>query len=94
MSFTYKDVLLKAASAVEEEGNWCQWKFEDPETGARCAVGHIAAAEHALDVVSDDPTGDAVEHLEATIGHIVTAWNDTPGRTAHEVAEAMRKAAE
>lgn len=101
MIFDERDVLLKAASIVEE--GWCQhfyWKGADiVNSNVHCAVGALGAASVQLGLTTlDDPwTGEAMFRAENAlanhIGSSVVYWNDSPGRTADEVAEAMRKAA-
>lgn len=125
MTFTASDVLLKAASRIEEEGMWCQqYWFQgqldevyaqaarireiDPglqiplivaaqlaDRGLRlpeCAVGAISSASIELDVDSNT-WKDAIRRFWLANDRIAEEFNDTPGRTAHEVAEAMRQAA-
>lgn len=101
MKFTEKDVLLKAASIVEE--GWCQRTVHRDARGhttalperavTSCAIGAVIRAVGQL---GGDPTLylEARERLMAQVGDDIGKWNDTPGRTAHEVAEAMRRAAE
>lgn len=115
MTFTASDVLLKAASRIEEEGMWCQGEwfqgffdlvdrkddFDQAIIVARrglrlpeCATGALASAAVELEVGRRG-------HLEAwtilchSLGDFQTpmSFNDASGRTAHEVAEAMRQAA-
>ena len=95
MSFTASDVLLKAASRIEEEGMWCQGRMYQDD--AACALGMLLRVAFDLDA-STDATNSAVELVDdlvsgLTDGDSLVKWNDAPGRTAHEVAEAMRKAA-
>jgi hypothetical protein len=129
--FDYRDVLIKAASYVEQ--GWCQgveYEGEDiplyPGTtdphlqGFRdleasllaankwCAVGAIKrAAFETLPVDLDDRMDAfngliwlAIDNLEIGLdnvqhrGFIVTSYNDAEGRTADEVADALRRAAE
>lgn len=116
--FDYRDVLLKAASYVEE--GWIQSAFHQFKTVSQdrrsfrglkqtrvdplgsCAVGAIDRAAIRL--------GLEYEHAEAAVERLarsvkgtddfsyaddeIVEWNDTPGRTSAEVAEALRRAAE
>lgn len=93
-AFTYQDVLLKAASRVEQEGMWCQGTMyvETSRGMAACAVGAVALAANELGVESGDALNVLNRHLGG--GPRIVHWNDAPGRTAFEVAEAMRRAAE
>lgn len=109
--FTYVDVLLKAASRVEQEGMWYQgglWPNETPsslwapyieacsldETTPACAVGTLAIVAVGLDLSEVDYLR-ALNQLAVSLDNDeIGDWNDAPGRTAHEVAEAMRKAAQ
>lgn len=111
MEHDYRDVLLKAATIVEER--WCQNTLVS-EDGRVCAAGAIATAAEEL-------TGDPVlvpldlfapgwrlyldtrHQLGKYLGTPnvedpatedgIVRWNDAPGRTSDEVAEALRKAA-
>lgn len=87
-AFTASDVLLKAASIVEQ--GWCQGTSIDSQ-GRHCALGAIAAATAELGGAALFLPTVAV--LVLHVGGSAVAWNDTPGRTADEVANAMRKAA-
>src|SRR5205823_1579103 len=85
---TAADVLLKAASLVEE--GWCQGHFGVHLGGKvlRCAAGAIIVVAQ-----DDEDSGEAaLACIEREVGN-VASWNDTPGRTAAEVAAAMRRAA-
>lgn len=110
MSHDYRDVLLKAASIVEE--GWTQTFHVDAqgqccgpdEAVASCAMGAIQRASMALGMGSDDRDDYMGETTTKTalfladclglesLAHIA-GWNDTLGRTADEVAAAMREAA-
>ena len=98
----WRDVLLKAASIVEQ--GWCQGALyrtngvhntlvvqEDAEQS--CAVGAISRAlfhlngDHELLIATHR---NLQKHL---LFSEIATWNDSPGRTAAEVAEAMRQAA-
>lgn len=119
MTFTASDVLLKAASRIEEEGMWCQGvlfrgvnlfhlgvdlhQASEPIDFARavaaqnqrvpeCAAGALSSAAVELNVGQQEVDA-AMLLLRQTVKDSVTDFNDAPGRTAHEVAEAMRQAA-
>ena len=102
----WRDVLLKAASIVEE--GWCQGSLyqrkDGTSTGDReeavqlCAIGAISAAWWRLsgaDSAQHDASviSAAQMGLYEHLGHPIAKWNDHPDRTALEVAEAMRQAA-
>ena len=104
MKHDWRDVLLKAASIVEE--GWCQGAFyrESPASalgyGAKavqsCASGAIDKAVGHLSGGYPHNLGHAAEM--ALVKHLdnwssIVDWNDHPGRTGFEVAEAMRQAA-
>lgn len=123
MTFDERDILLKAASLVEQ--GWCQnvaWKYEEgflPRVHriggifssrewqeARERITHVCAVG-AIRVARADLTGEiphsnlptalelaAQKRLTRVISSSVIGWNDTPGRTQEQVAEALRKAAE
>ena len=99
----WKDVLLKASSIVEE--GWCQGANHKQENGLAadwleadqsCAGGAIS---RALNHLSENPKADmdvwnaALIGLEKHLGRPIVPWNDDQGRTAEEVADAMRQAA-
>lgn len=103
MIFDERDVLLKAASIVEE--GWCQGKLHTYQGGevlvvtASCAIGAIDRATTSL---VNHGQRDLMAITMMTFGRYIDAqygdvlikdWNDAPGRTAHEVASAMREAA-
>lgn len=101
MTHDYRDVLLKAASIVEQ--GWCQGSAYrnakgDPcawdEAVASCAAGALTRA--AIEESDDWGPGyfGAMVALRLVIPDPVEVWNDTFGRTADEVAAAMRRAAE
>ena len=91
----WRDVLLKAASIVEE--GWCQEVFHRNENGddcypsgavESCAEGAISRAGSYIGSVN------ALMGLRRYLGkRSIGDWNDHPDRTAAEVAEAMRQAA-
>ncbi len=95
------DVLLKAASIVEE--GWCQYVFHTNGDGQwattrdkaskSCAAGALSRAASELDANERD-SQHAYMALAMHVGGMVTDWNDKDGRTAEEVAEAMRNAAD
>ena len=92
---TWQDVLLKAASIVEE--GWCQGALHRNENGddcypsgavESCAEGAISRATSYVGSVN------ALMGLKRYLGkQSINEWNDHPDQTAGEVADAMRKAA-
>lgn len=100
-------VLLEAANIVER--GWCQeWyakdeagydigdRFDDDEYVALeqdacrwCAVGAITKAAGRNDVIGDRATAVVSDLINSHL----PSWNDTPGRTASEVAAKLREAA-
>jgi hypothetical protein len=90
-------VLLRAAEIVRER--WCQGRYTD-RFGGHCAVGAVAKASGA-EVFADQEFVILTESLSAALaqlalalgGEWVPGWNDTPGRTAEEVVEALERAA-
>lgn len=96
MTHDYRDVLLKAASIVEE--GWCQQAAITSLDGAtqHCALAAIGKATVQLTEDINETYAlvkNASRAVSIHVGKYITAWNDTPGRTASEVAEAMRNAA-
>lgn len=95
---TTSEILDAAADCVEHVG-WHRGAFacnarghdrmyDDDDAVAWCALGATGVASSGLDCgVAADMA------LEALLGS-VQAFNDAPGRTATEVAMAMREAAE
>jgi hypothetical protein len=99
MTFDERDVLLKAASIVEE--GWCQGTghiyYSDLRVKASCAYGAIYRAVDAIIHGAEERArlANAASHrLRDAIGREgIFDWNDAPGRTKEEVATAMREAA-
>ena len=105
MKHKWQDVLLRAASIVEE--GWCQGTFHlnkdgvdcfRPSATRSCAAGAISRAAAASGVgmpYSASPVEIAAlrELTRFLDGPSIAAWNDHPVRTAVEVAETMRQAA-
>ena len=101
----WRDVLLKAASIVEE--GWCQGHlhrnkdgdvtYSGEQAARSCAAGAIARASDQLsgDLGTLSNLGSTARRgLRKQLGLIsIPVWNDHPDRTADEVAEAMRVAA-
>ncbi len=92
---TAAECLRKAADLIERDG-WCQGSYQN-ETG-RCLVG-------ALDWVANEvrdqwprPNYEArwlvIDMLGVYGVGLEVGWNDTPGRTADEVTEILRAAAD
>lgn len=88
---------LRAAADVLERDGWVQrtWEWE----GARCAASALGAVVYG----AEDDGGDdemnlrysaAITALKARVGIAVTVWNDEAGRTAAEVIDALRAAAD
>lgn len=105
----WRDVLLKAASIVEEEGRWTQkTEFRSARNGQPmhdwgtimrradevrvCALGAIGLADRLLGGPSR--AVEAVRRMEDHLGVHPVVWNDWRDRTADEVADALRTAAE
>ena len=67
----------------------------DPTACARCALGALTAAANGLGWRGYD-LADLRQECSAALGLpcVVTAWNDSPDRTAVEVAARMREAAD
>ncbi len=97
----WRDLLLKAASIVEE--GWCQGSFHTNKNGAECysseavrscATGAISRAnEHLMVPGPTTHHTDARAHLVKHLRGSIVLWNDSPDRTANEVAETMREVA-
>lgn len=82
----WQTTLLKAAEIVRERWNSSGYGLPG---GPRCALGAIdeAAGGHLF---SDSP---AIYRLQNHIDTSIAVWNDTPGRTAEEVASVMESVA-
>ena len=106
MEHDYRDVLRKAASYVEQ--GWCQNSFTDRvgndyesltefEGSTRwCLLGAIK--QSAYDMYGPNEKAEteaslAEMQVRKTIA-VPQVWNDSRGRTADEVAEALRQAAD
>ena len=87
MSQTTAEILRAAAHRVRQ--GWCQGGYSD---GQRlCAIGAVDYAAQG----DDDVLCDALERLRTILGHVsIVQWNDSKGRTAEQVAQAMEHAAE
>ena len=82
---TPEEILAEAARLVER--GWCQGTYRDTD-GRVCLVG-------ALNEASGRPCTYLDEAWNAVCLEIPQGpsdWNDTPGRTAEEVATALRNA--
>jgi hypothetical protein len=99
-TITPEDILRKAADLVERPGGWCQG---DWTTGkALCLTGAIMAASLGVERLplhafirfgSARRMKTAHQAVATEIGQwTLAAWNDAPGRTAIEVATALRNA--
>ncbi len=105
MEHDWRDVLMKAASIVEE--GWCQGELHirnghpcgSGQADRSCATGAITRAVNQMMKVSDavalcrSARYALMNHLGRRKGSSIVMWNDHPDRTAIEVADAMREAA-
>lgn len=92
--FDDRDVLLKAAGIVEQ--GWCQNIIHERSSDgsaivASCAMGAIVRAAEELNPLE---MSRAIWTLIGYLHEDIAYWNDAHGRTAHEVAETMRRAAD
>lgn len=91
------EVLNAAADLIERDG-WCQQRFHDT-LGGWCASGACLKVSGAWDgEIEDDDTifdasDEALDVLEKRLQSYVPTWNDASGRTAEEVIQALRDAA-
>jgi hypothetical protein len=86
-------VLLRAAEIVLERG-LCQgpWRPEGP----LCAAGAVGKAGEELGLTRSEMEAHLLRFAGALGGSAfseVHGWNDAPGRTAMQVAEALERAA-
>lgn len=86
-------VLLRAAEIVRERG-LCQgpWRAGGP----LCAAGAVSQAGADLGMARWEMEARLLQFARAVGGSAfndVHNWNDTPGRTAGEVAEGLERAA-
>jgi hypothetical protein len=86
-------VLLRAAEIVQERG-LCQgpWKVGGP----LCAAGAVGEAAGELGLHRTEMEGKVLRFARSLGGSTardVHGWNDAPGRSAGEVAEALERAA-
>lgn len=101
---TPREVLLAAADHCDETGleQGYYWPAGPRYTPGDpcCLVGHVLVASGATRLGGGIPDVAACAlnalnaHLEATVSRRAAAWSDAPGRTAAEVAAALRAAAE
>lgn len=86
-------VLHRAAEIVRERG-FCQgpWRVGGP----LCAAGAVGQAGEELGFSRTEMEARLLQFADALGGSAfvdVHSWNDAPGRTAGEVAEALQRAA-
>ena len=88
MSPDISAVYRRAAEVLTERG-WCQDDTED-ESGRLCAIGAIRVADGSPADGGDDQDRDdeLLRPLHHHVG-LISAWNDTPGRTVAEVVDAL-----
>lgn len=103
------EILSAAADLIEQPGKWTQYHFGANEAGvstlsdvhrATCfcllgAIDKVRGAEQfggtfAIDLALEYLPSEIVNNPDLTVAD----WNDEPNRTAEEVAEALRQAAE
>lgn len=81
--FTASDVLLKAASTIEEKGMWCQFALTEEETDRGtpgCAMHHIYLAAAELTGESYNPFHAMPEHIYVKEGPLaLSVLNDRRG---------------
>jgi hypothetical protein len=86
-------VLLRAAQIVRERGlRKGPWK----DGGPICAAGAVGAAGEDLILTRPEMEQRVLRFAQALGGSVISdvhRWNDTPGRTTAEVAEALERAA-
>jgi hypothetical protein len=86
-------VLLRAAKIVRERGfHQGPWRRRGPV----CAAGAVAEAGEELSLLRSEVEARLLRFAGALGGSAfqdVHRWNDAPGRTAVEVAEALERAA-
>ncbi|MGH3093566.1 MAG: DUF6197 family protein [Gaiellaceae bacterium] len=86
-------VLLRAARIVRERG-LCQgpWRAGGPP----CAAGAVGVAGGDLGLSRAETEASVLRFARALGGSAagdVHSWNDTPGRSARDVADALERAA-
>ena len=94
---TAEEVLAKAARIVE--AGWYQGGYVSPDGTKVCAMGaiRVAAGERISELNSYRPSkvaDPAIVALSYEVDDVrgIGMWNDTPGRTAEEVATTLRNA--
>ncbi len=103
MSRTPREVLVEAARLVRL--GWCQGEARvfSAERCSYCAIGAVSTAAMEGSFADEEDEEDherscdaAISALEEALGARlgIVAWNDDPGRTAEEVAQALERAAE
>jgi hypothetical protein len=86
-------VLLRAAELVRGRG-FCQGPWR--RGGPLCAAGAVGQAGEELGLIRPEMEVRILQFARALGGSAfsdVHSWNDTPGRTAGEVMEALQRAA-
>lgn len=101
---TLREIRLKAADIIEKNG-WCQGAYREVHhnddgtlTRLYCLVGACLEASGYYAAAATGRAAAAVSAAHAGAAAAATAdvttaemWNDTPGRTAQEVINALRK---
>lgn len=91
----------REAARVVREG-WCQGAYDDEE-GCHCVMGalHVGFGLSLSETTKADedamsaPLAASLRlRLRGTPKRAVVSWNDAPGRTAEDVAEALERCAE
>lgn len=84
--------LLKAADLIEKHG-LVKHRLYD-EHGRLCAGGAIYAANTLFGGKSQAAMTEAILMLQRHVGGSIAEWNNAPERTAQEVINTLREAAE
>jgi hypothetical protein len=93
---TVADVLRHAALLIEERG-LCQDGAYGDDNGSLCAIGSINVSrgkDRMADSLDDPAVSALYDWVWRNVGDLsVIDWNDSDGRTAEEVAAALRATA-
>ena len=90
---TPDEILARAADIVEFSGRWVNrqpWK--NAETCVLLALREADGIRGTNSVVHGKALSALLQEVDPPRGYDLGAWNDAPGRTAVEVATALRNA--
>jgi hypothetical protein len=86
------NIYDKAIELLETNG-WCQGEYKS-EDGKLCMLGALFAARGDFSETWSAIYNDLGFCLDSNSSPGISFWNDTPGRTAAEVIDALKRASQ